>query len=114
MSNLKQIFTNDYVYELDFDAAKESYTIYKYDNTRGEMIVLDAAMAYELAEAILKNKRFTMRYCPFCKSDEVRAEYDAGGAYHFVFCENCEARGPAADDEAEAILKWNNAQRRTE
>ena len=54
---------------------------------------------------------FTSRRCPFCNGRDVSALYDDGGAYHFVFCADCKAIGPAGDDKADAIRKWNDARR---
>jgi hypothetical protein len=50
--------------------------------------------------------------CPFCKSKAVRyyAKRISGGQkplWHNVLCMSCEAKGPKAPTEKEAIKLWN-------
>ena len=50
--------------------------------------------------------------CPFCKSKAVRyyAKRTRGGLRplsHIVFCISCEAKGPKAPTEKEAIKLWS-------
>ena len=61
----------------------------------------------------------TLRECPFCGRDDeemtprIRIAFDAWTRDckpkppFYVFCERCEARGPEADTESEAVAAWN-------
>lgn len=46
--------------------------------------------------------------CPFCGiKDGLRYTWN-GNAMDWIRCEKCDATGPAADGETEAIAKWNS------
>lgn len=57
------------------------------------------------------------RSCPFCASEEIRhnlgledAENDEGYTVkqHYVYCSDCCATGPKAENEEQAIILWND------
>jgi len=45
-----------------------------------------------------------LRQCPFCGGGMFVLQDDDA---HVVRCEDCNARGPEADDEEESVRKWN-------
>lgn len=51
--------------------------------------------------------------CPFCRSRCVTLWTETDGnnliTDAWVECDDCNARGPAADTEAESVQKWNSA-----
>lgn len=47
----------------------------------------------------------TIKPCPFCRSDEVEAEYLCA---HYVACDSCGAMGPGCATEEAAIAMWND------
>ncbi|WP_409998301.1 MULTISPECIES: Lar family restriction alleviation protein [unclassified Bradyrhizobium] len=54
-----------------------------------------------------------MGHCPFCKSLHVSIWTETDGNFAvtdaWVECDDCGARGPSADTEAESAQKWNAA-----
>lgn len=47
-----------------------------------------------------------LKPCPFCGGDELPVESDTGcGAY--VRCPKCTTMGPSADNDIEAVQRWN-------
>lgn len=46
--------------------------------------------------------------CPFCgETIELRAYQVGGSGRQSIYCDNCRARGPTADDIAGAWEEWN-------
>ena len=45
-----------------------------------------------------------IRRCPFCWSKDASV---VSKIYSYVWCSKCEAEGPVADNEEDAIEKWN-------
>ena len=49
--------------------------------------------------------------CPFCNCPMTEVQTHEGTDSMWVTCKDCEAEGPAADTEEEAIDMWNGAKR---
>jgi len=47
--------------------------------------------------------------CPFCAGDRVEAVFNDYDHRYFVYCDDCQAGGPARDDKQDAIDAWNFA-----
>lgn len=52
-----------------------------------------------------------MNHCPFCGSDSLEPTYSIAANRHYVACNDCDADGPIARSEEEAIEKWDKAPR---
>lgn len=59
--------------------------------------------------SILAVKQVQTEPCLFCKVDDTSIAGGPGGAYYFVKCNNCAAKGPTHSDAAEAVNLWNSA-----
>ena len=56
------------------------------------------------------SKTSKLRECPFCGDDTSLAGYVRGLDFpeYYIYCQNCDTRGPSADTSKMARKCWNN------
>lgn len=48
-----------------------------------------------------------LKPCPFCGSENVNIDADIDDYWYWVYCQECETRGPISTVGLDAIEAWN-------